>query len=202
MNETTASLLLPHIEDDSVWVRFVLAVNKQLTAVLDKNIHWEEHFGLKCGQFQTPLARFRLIRYVECKRMVLSVYDETICDRFRVNLMFVEDSPKSFARQVFRQFHLARQLMDANGITNDDVPGARFSCASLRRPGSPRCDGICYAGDIFIRLVRVEGVPLIEGDLAELCAQLTDTASGMESDRSFECSECGAEQHAYEDDDF
>jgi len=202
MNETIASLVLPHIDDDWAWLSFVLGTNKQYTAVLDKNLHWEEHFELKCNAFQHPKARFQLTRYVECKHMLRFAYDDTICDRYRVNLTFIEDSSKSFARQIFRQFYMAQQLMDAHGIYSDDTPAAVFTYKPMRRPGALSCDDICYAGDIFIQIVHVQDVPLIEGSLSELHAQLTDVADGMDSDDSFDCSECGAEQHRDESDDY
>ena len=197
MDETTAALILPFIESNLAWVNLVLGTSKGLTAVLDKAFHWENRFELKCVELQSPLARFRLMCFVECKFLKPAVYDQTISTRISVNIFMDASSSHSFARQAFPQFLRARSLLD-EGFPEDDVPSATFTTQSLSQPLATSCNRISYAGDIFLHICSDSKRPLVSGDLSDLHAQLTDE-NEPESDDSFDCSECGTGHHIWED---
>jgi len=192
MNETLWAIVLPFIEDDITWVTLVLGVNKKLSAYLDVDPHWEEHFQMKCADIQSTLARFCLLRYVKCKYLLPTVYVPEIAKEYSVTIS-LNSKCKCFARQAFRQFLMVRLELDKY-FPEDDVPRARFVCKKLKSNG-PECKKLYCLGEIPIRIVVDTVAPLIKGNLPNL-ALLLEEEIEPESDDSFDCSECEEEHHS------
>jgi hypothetical protein len=191
MNQTSFALLLPHIDDDFSWVTVVLGVNKTMSACLDIDHHWEEHFQIKCADLKSPHASFVLMRHVPCKFLIPSVYIPSIAKDYAITIS-LRSKFKCFARQAFRQFLMARAQLDEY-FPEDDVPSALFVCKPLSEQvlecKKPHC-----LGEIPVRLVVDITAPLIQGDLQDLL-QLLEEEIEPQSDDSFDCSECG-ESHS------
>ena len=192
MNQITSALLLPHIDDNFSWVTVVLGVNKSMSVFLDVDHHWEEHFQMKCADLKSPYARFMLMRHVPCKFLIPSVYIPSISKDYVITIS-LRSSFTCFARQAFRQFLIARSLLDEY-FPVDDMPSARFVCKPLAEKG-PECKKPHCLGEIPIRVVVDIKAPLIKGDLQNLL-QILEEEIEPESDDSFDCSECG-EGHSW-----
>jgi hypothetical protein len=110
MNELIASLILPHLDTDFHWVMLTTAVCKRFSVALDKDHHWEEHFGMLCKDL--PSAKFSVAVYVQCKHRCKSyemarvgnrevkhtLFDPSISERFQIVIHV--DPSKCIARQV------------------------------------------------------------------------------------------------------
>ena len=195
MNEIIAQLVLPYIEPDRRWLDVVTAVSKSFVRELDQDSNWEQRFRFACGDFFRPSARFRLLRYVECKHTMAHIYDPTISQRFSINLLLDPSGP-SRARQLFRQFFHVEECF-ADLFPEDDLPSAEFTVDTPIVEDSTDkaiCGQAHHAGDIFINIVT-NGSDLVVGNLETLYCELV-TFTGYDSDELYECSECGAEQHS------
>lgn len=186
MDDVVAQLVLAYIDEDRAWVHLVTSVSKRLASVLDKDHQWEQHFQLPCANFLLPTARFRLVRYVECKHTMPYVYDPSISHRYKVNLIFRHNGPCR-ARQLLGQFFLISQQIDYF-FPADDVPGAEFVWDEATE-ASLACNSVQHAGDIFVAVIEDQDAEPIVGSLETLYGEL---ATGFDSDESLDCSECGS----------
>jgi hypothetical protein len=168
-----------------------------MRAILDVDHFWEEHFDLKCDQLRSPLARFALYRYVRCKYLLPHVFEPNVSLQYTVTLSIQPRVAASFASQTFRQFFIARERLDKY-FPEDDAPSAHFCwLPPVPDEGVPRCQGLCHVGDIPIRIIEQAPSVIVRGKLFQL-AQRMDEERELESDDSFDCSECGEENHDWD----
>ena len=197
------------------WLYLVLSVSKCLTAVLDKEYLWEAYFAVQCAHLRSPLARFCVTTAGRCRhrhpRCALKEGDIT------VNLTFITtDTRRSFARQIIPQFIQARDKL-YEYFPPFDVPGSVFAwdedvpslyahddgdddSTTSSCDEDIHCGRIYQVGDIPVRLHRrcallqpcSLDIIILDGDVEGLNADLNADVSPA---HSFECSECGEEQH-------
>lgn len=163
------SLVLPFIHCDRSWVALVNGVSKSLSRELDSDSAWEQHFGLSVHGLLSPRSRFRLVRWVGCTHCVrMDMYDPSISEQFRVNLVLDPASTKSLARQLFPQFFAARNIIDEYF---DSMPYAEH----LTESDDDGDEG--YSGDIFVHVTSLISptarLELVQGDLEALQEELS-----------------------------
>ena len=212
-NEVVAQLVLQHLQPNMdassasqwppnyrAWLYMVLQVNKALTVALDKDYLWEAYFDVQCAHLRSPFARFFVTTAACCK------YRHRRCTPpdVTVNLTFsLADTARSFARQTIPQFVLARDKL-YEYFPPYDVPGSVFvwepedtpwfADDELSDSEEIHCGRVYYVGDIPVRLHhRPSSLAVLHGDIDGLNADLNADTSPV---HSFECSECGEEQHS------
>lgn len=220
-NEAIAQMVLVHLKPDTdceyadewppcykPWLYLALQVSKGLTEVFDKTHCWEAYFDVKCEHLRSPYARFAVQTFVRCKHKhappppgVLKPGDITI------NLS-VQPS-KSFARQAIPQFISARDMLYAY-IPPFEMPCSEFLWSEKAPIGiitsssdTQGCGQRYHVGDIPVVVSFLSSSnenddvkrqkKVLDGDIHALCESLSNC--DVTPDRSYECSECGEEQH-------